>query len=253
MLNTKTRRNVKGYAGKQRQAGMSLMETLVSLAISLVVVTSMVSLMGNSMGSATKLIKMTQLSNELRNTMSMVTRDVRRANYNPFAYYCYANSDCGDPTATGTNATYSADLLTLDVNGQTNGCLLYWLEREAPTSATSAGNMGGGGFRLSQSDHTPPRGVVEMWVGNDTEAPPANCTGNLWVEVTDPDLVNITDFTADDDIGSFTGTAAGETTTVQLRARQVVLNIEGELVRDPTVTKQIVDIIRVRNDHISVL
>ena len=38
---------------------------------------------------------MSQLTDELRNAMSMMSRDVRRANYNANNIYCYANSDCG--------------------------------------------------------------------------------------------------------------------------------------------------------------
>lgn len=229
---------------------MTLMETLIALALSLVVVTSMVSLMGNSMGSTTTIIQMTQLNNELRNVMSMVSRDVRRANYNPYAYYCYANSDCG---ISGGYTAQTDDLITPAFNSIEDACLLYWLEREDPTGDTSGGNIGGGGFRLNQSAHNPSRGVVEMWVGNETQPPPNDCAGNNWMPVTDPDFVDITDFSAEDLPGSFTGSITAEGTTIQQRTRQVVLQIEGQLVRDASVQRRIEDVIRVRNDHILVL
>ncbi len=69
---------------------------MIALALSLIVTSSMVVLMGNSMGSATRIIEMSQLTDELRNSMSMMSRDVRRANYNVNAIYCFANSECGD-------------------------------------------------------------------------------------------------------------------------------------------------------------
>ena len=81
--------------GARRQAGVTLMEAMISLALSLLVTTAMVTLMGNSMGSATRIIEMSQLTDELRNAMSMMSRDIRRANYNSNSIYCYANSDCG--------------------------------------------------------------------------------------------------------------------------------------------------------------
>ena len=77
------------------QTGATLMETMISLALSMLVVSSMVLLMSNTMGSATRIIEMSQLTDELRNSMSMMTRDLRRANYDANAYRCYANSDCG--------------------------------------------------------------------------------------------------------------------------------------------------------------
>jgi type II secretory pathway pseudopilin PulG len=69
----------RGHYGARRQAGATLLEAMISLALSLVVTTAMVTLMGNSMGSATRIIEMSQLTDELRNAMSMMSRDVRRA------------------------------------------------------------------------------------------------------------------------------------------------------------------------------
>ena len=65
----------------KKQAGVSLVEAMIALALSMIVVASMVAVMANSMGTATRIIEMSQLTDELRNSMSMMTRDVRRANY----------------------------------------------------------------------------------------------------------------------------------------------------------------------------
>jgi hypothetical protein len=64
----------------RRQAGFTLMEAMISLALSLVVTSAMVALMANSLGTTSRIIQMSQLTDELRNTMSMLTRDIRRAN-----------------------------------------------------------------------------------------------------------------------------------------------------------------------------
>ena len=80
-----------------KQTGVTLIETMISLALSLVVTSAMVVLMANSLGTATRIIQMSQMTDELRNAMSMMTRDVRRANYSSNSAYCYANSECGDP------------------------------------------------------------------------------------------------------------------------------------------------------------
>ena len=79
-LNGKQRGMV-SVAHLRYQAGVTLIETLIGLALSVIVTVSMVSLMANSMGSATRIIQMSQLTDELRNTMSMMSRDIRRANY----------------------------------------------------------------------------------------------------------------------------------------------------------------------------
>ena len=49
--------------------------------------------MANSLGTATRVIHMSQLTDELRNAMSMMTRDVRRANYSANGIFCYGNSN----------------------------------------------------------------------------------------------------------------------------------------------------------------
>ncbi len=141
----------------RRQTGVTLIEMMIGLALSLIVVSSMVSLMGNSMGTATRIIQMTQLSDELRNTMSMATRDLRRANYNANAYQCYSNSDCGID---------GLDLQVGAITIENNNCMIFNLDRDQDGSA---GSYRAGGFRLSSDGGV---GYIEMWVG-DADATPA--------------------------------------------------------------------------------
>ena len=219
------------------QSGITLIETLIGLALSMIVVSSMVALMGNSLGSATRVIQMTQLSDDLRNTMSMLTRDVRRANYNAYAYQCYSNSDCGvDPTA-----DVQVGGLTID----NNDCLIFNLDRDQNGEDVS---YRAGGFRLSPSAGP---GSIEMWVGNADETPTCgDGSGGKWFPMTDPDFVNITTFWIDD-LGSLTASMTEEGGgTLNQDTRQVLVLIEGELILDPTITRRVEDTIRVRNDYI---
>lgn len=237
----------RGFKSVRLQAGVTLMEALISLALSVVVTTAMITLMGNSMGSATRIIQMTQLTDELRNAMSMMSRDVRRANYNPYSLYCYANADCG-VTDTTARVNFIDDLDVVSYQG--NNCLRYFLEREAPDGAP--GTIGGGGFRLATPNGV---GQIEMWTG--AGRPPDDCSGDNWIAVTDPGFVNVTDFDIledDDDpeTGSFTAsiTRKDGSTLLTMRTRQVIMRMEGQLLVDPTITRRIEDSIRVRNDFI---
>ncbi|MDT8319694.1 MAG: prepilin-type N-terminal cleavage/methylation domain-containing protein [Xanthomonadales bacterium] len=234
-----------GLSARARQRGVTLMEAMISLALSVVVTAAMVALMANSLGTASRIIQMSQLSDELRNTMSMLTRDVRRANYNPYAMYCYANPDCG--LGADSSVTYSPDLNV--VSYQSNDCLIYFLERNPPNG--TPGTLSGGGFRLAaNADNV---GFIEMWAGD--AAPGGNCAGDddQWIAVTDPGFVDITTFAVDDDTESFTNTLPieGGTSTLEQRARQVQIQIEGRLIRDGAITRRIEDTIKVRNDFIS--
>ena len=209
------RRLMKRTLGRTRQCGATLIEIMIGLALSTVVTTSMVLLMSNSLGSATRIIHMSQLTDELRNTMSMLTRDVRRANYNPLALYCYANADCGVSDDT-VRVNTIGDLATPSFGGNT--CLVYFLERESEAPGETLGDVEGGGFRHAVANGI---GSIEMWTGDG--APPADCSGNEWVAITDPGIVDITAFTIDDATGSFSTSLTREDgcSLLTMRARQV--------------------------------
>ena len=222
---------------RERQAGATLIELMIGLALSLIVVSSMVALMSNSLGSASRIIQMTQLSDDLRNSMSMVTRDMRRANYNANAYRCYANSDCGvDGTASQVGEVV--------INGTPGDCLFFNLDRDQDGDGSSDE---AGGFR--RSVNAGGVGFMEMWVGGAT---PAACgTAHAdWVEMTDPEFVDITFFVVDDSdslVESVTEEGGG---TLSLRQRQIDVAIGGELVLDSNIRRTVRDTIKVRNDYL---
>lgn len=230
-LSQKSRQARKGRYGARLQTGVTLMEAMISLALGLVVTTAMVTLMGNTMGSATRIIEMSQLTDELRTAMSMMSRDVRRANYNTNAIYCYANVDCG---VDGSASQYD------DITITGGSCFVFGLDRDWNGDATDDGP---GGFRRATTGDV---GVIEMWTGDG--APNCGSVGGDWLPVTDPDFVDITEFGVDD-AGSFENAIAqpGGGTLTQ-RTRQINLQIEGRLILDNGITRRIEDTINIRNN-----
>lgn len=224
---------------RHRERGVTLIEMLIGLALSLVVVSSMVGLMSNSLGTATRIIQMTQLSDELRNTMSMATRDLRRANYNANAFQCYANSDCGiDPLA---NVKVGA------VTIENNNCMIFQVDRDQNGLASS---YRAGGFRLSQDSGV---GFVEMWVGTANATPDCDDAigaGGNWIAMTDPEFVNITTFNIDDSESITSGVSEEGGSTLNQTTRQILVQVEGSLILDNTITRRIEDTIKVRNDYL---
>ena len=214
------------------QAGVTLIETMISLALSVIVTASMVSLMGNSMGSATRIIQMSQLADELRNTMSMMSRDIRRANYSANSIYCYGNVDCG---ADGS-ATQYADIAIAGGND----CFIFGLDRNWDGDAS---NDDAGAFRRVTIGAV---GLIEMWIGG--SAPDCAATSTDWVAITDPDFVDITTFTINEG-GSFQQTlATAGGGVVTQRKRQIQMQIGGQLIMDDRINRTIEDTIDVRND-----
>jgi len=223
-----------GWGLAARQRGFSLMETMIALSLSMVVTSAMVMLMGNSMGAASRIIEMSQLTDELRNAMRMMSRDVRRANFSANSIYCYGNSDCGSD---GSASQY-ADIAITD-----GDCFIYGLDRNWDGNAASDD---AGGFRRVTANGV---GVIEIWVGG--AAPVCSGTSEDWLAVTDPNVVDVTSFNVDDGLSSSASVAGGSGSTLTKRTREIQMQLEGRLVIDHKITRRIEDRITVRNDFMS--
>jgi type II secretory pathway pseudopilin PulG len=206
-----------GIVSVKRQAGMTLMEAMISLALSVVVTTAMVILMSNSLGSATRIIHMSQLTDELRNAMSMMTRDVRRANYSANSIFCYGYSRCG---MEGGPA-----LQVGDIQIEADQCFTFTLDRGFNGDATDDST---GGFRRAVDNGV---GVMEMWVGDADDTPDCGVDAGSypWVQVTDPNIVNVTFFEVNDAGSVVREIAETKTTTFDSRQRELLITVRGEL------------------------
>ncbi len=218
-----------------KHKGMSLMEVLVAMSISLVVTASMIALMANSLGSTARIIKMTKLTDDLRTTMQMMTRDVRRSSYNANSMYCYANADCGTDGA----ATLAGDI-TINVS---NDCFTFLTDRDHDGDSTE---NDAGGFRRVISSGV---GVIEMWTGN--AAPDCSVAAGAagWVQITNPENMDIFVFSVDENL-SYTQEILndGFGNTLSQKVRKIRMDIRGRLVLDNTIVRRIEDVISVRND-----
>ena len=226
------------------QAGATLVELMIGLALSVLVTTSMVILMANSFGTTTRIIHMSQLTDELRNSMSMMTRDLRRANYSAHSLFCYGNSACGEA---GGSAPQVGDIY----RDPDRACFSFTLDRNSDGNA--ANDPVAGFQRTVKSDV----GVIEMWTGTAADADPcANENGNGWIELTDPNTVNITEFVIDEPFPFEQVYEEGETNSFTNRQRQIQIRLAGSLVLEEAkginmVTREIQDTIYARNDFIT--
>ena len=218
-----------------KQKGMSLMEVLIAMSISLVVTASMIALMANSLGSTARIVNMTKLSDDLRTTMQMMTRDVRRSSYNANSMFCYANADCGSDGA----VTLAGDIT---INA-TNDCFTFLTDRDHDGDST---NNSAGGFRRVISSGV---GVIEMWTGN--AAPDCSVAAGTagWVQITNPESMDIFVFSVDDNL-SYTEVILddGLGNILSEKVRKIRMNMRGRLVVDNSIVRRIEDVISVRND-----
>lgn len=212
------------------QAGFGLMEMLISMALSLLAVTVMVILMANTLGSGAETIQMSRLSQELRASLQLMSRDLRRANYHAGFLNCFANANCR------SDLNITAYVNTIRINADGN-CFWYWLDRNSDADLSDDAV---GGFRYGTIGGI---GVIQMRVSGNSAANCDDATG--WELITDPGIVDITSFSiSNSDSYTESLSATGDTQVVE----KIRLSINGRMAANPSVQREIQDLILVRND-----
>lgn len=214
----------------RNQRGFGLIEMLISMALSLLAVSVMVILMASTLGTGTATIQMSRLSQELRASMQLMSRDLRRANFHSSFYNCYANVDCR------TDLGIASYVNTIHINDAEN-CFWYWLDRDGDGDLS---NDAVGGFRYSTIGGI---GVIQMRTSGNSAA---NCDDDDgWELITDPNTVEITSFVvSDSDSYTETLSASGDVQVVE----KIRLNINGRMASNPSVQREIQDLVLIRND-----
>ena len=245
-------------AGWKRQKGMTLMELLVAGSISVVVSSAMVILMASTLGTGTRTIKVTQLGNELRAAMQIMSRELRRANYHANFATCFGDQDCL------VTLGYDSNVTEININAGQD-CFWFWYDRQqrCPTSTCTTAQLAAAQTAVTGETVAAFRrtangdgiGIMQMT----TAATAASCTSDTgWVNITDPDFVDVQAFNVNDavttDLASYQFTSIG-TQSIE----RIGLTMTGTLISDdasmpvwmqggstPTLTVR--DFIRVRND-----
>lgn len=220
---------------KSGQSGVTLIELMIAMSISLVVSLAMVTLMANTLGTSTRTIGMAKLSAELRAAMQIMSRDVRRANYHANFAKCFGNLDCR-VTLDDNDGDASAYIKSITV--QNGNCFFYWFDRDSDGDITDDDDVGA--FRRAVVDGV---GVIQMTTTRNTA--PSCTAGNYWSAITDPKLIDVTAFQVNNAL-SYTDTITGDNATQTID--KINMSITAELIVDASITRTIRNLIRVRND-----
>lgn len=218
---------------QHKQYGLTLMEMLVAMSISLVVSMAMVGLMANTLGTGTQTIGAARLTSEMRAALQIMSRDLRRANYHANFMKCFGNLDCRTSLDNG-DGDASAYVNAISIDG--GDCFYFWLDRNADGDI---GNDDVGAFRLGTVNGV---GVVQMTTTRKT-APDCDQEAD-WADITDPDVVHVTEFLVSNALSYVDATAGGGSQTVD----KIRMSITAELIGKPDTTRTVEDVIRVRND-----
>ena len=226
------------------QAGFNLVELMVALVAGLIVSAAVVAFTMSSFRSNGEYVLSTRLTQELRNSLDLVMRDLRRAGYDEGALGLMAR---------GTMSPFAA--MQID-----DECILYGYDRKSGAGAepgrVDVDNGEVSGLRRSVVQFDGQNvGVIEYAISGDGTRPecdgetgdydafPPQCHDDShWCPLSDPAILNITAFTLTDE-RTEVGTAPS-----QVVLRDIGVQITGELAKSSEFERTVTSSVRVRSD-----
>jgi prepilin peptidase dependent protein B len=243
-----------------KQSGYTLFEIMIALSLGLIVIGSTMAIYISTIRGSSDTIKAARLNHDLESVMALMINDIRRAGY-------WGGAQVG---ANSNNNLFTsetdADMTNIQVRNfaapttvlTSGNCILYSYDADADGAVDDNEHFG---FRLRN-------GTINMRLSG-APANPATCDGeeDSWEENIAGDQITITALTFD--LGNSkcknvtTSTAFNSTCTAAaatvgnlnggdqiVETRQVSITLSGRLANDPTVSKTLTGIVKVRNDRI---
>ena len=166
----------------KHQAGSTLIELLISVAIGLIITASIVGFYINSTANSSQILKSSKLNQELTTLMTVIANDVRRAHF--------SGTILTDPVS---NPFAVEGETALFVNG-TGDCVLFTYD-QVLTDGAAPQSVDVHGFRLrSTADGI---GYVEIREPGTETKHEDNCDSGNWARLTDLNTINITQLVFD--------------------------------------------------------
>lgn len=238
-----TNPNTRRMGARSSQRGLSLVELMVGITVGLFVVAAAATLVANQLSDNRRLLLETQVQQDLRSTMDIITRQMRRAGSGPAA------SVLAGIAATPATGGASSPFGTMSPSGAASASetqFKYYFD---------AAQQGPYGYKLES-------GVIKSRMRN------AIGTGYAWQDLTDPNTLKVTAFTVTARTLSSTALPCPNLCPVdavldpagvrrycwpQLEVRSYIVDIEAEAKSDPGVRRALRNEVRVRNDNIVTL
>lgn len=240
-----------------RMAGFSLIELMVALVAGLIVSGAVLAFTMSSLRANSEYVRATRLTSELRNSLSFITEDLRRAGYDENAMN-YVSRPAGF-------AGFSPFSTILIANaGASDGCIVYAYDRLPANPGTM--DLSNGEVRairrVLRTVNGNRIGVIEFAesFGTTTPAcdddgpnynayPPACNATTGWCALSDPRTIDITSLSFNKpDAGFYQNTAISP----GIQLREIAVDIQGQLIgtESDTIKRGVNAVIRVRADCI---
>jgi prepilin-type N-terminal cleavage/methylation domain-containing protein len=224
--------------------GFSLIELMIAMVAGLVVIGAVVVFTAATAQSSSANIRSTRVMQNLRSSMSLIEREIRRSGFDETAL-TYAGS-CSSASSSLTCPTGSFNRIIIS----SGSCLVVSYDNAANASPGTPGTNEYHGFRLKPSSTI---GIIQASLQKSSAPNCASTTDTDWVNVTDPNIVDITNlsFTQPSSIGG----CVQQTTGMWIVVQDVLVQISGRWV-DPSshlvTTRSLEETVRVKNDFVSI-
>jgi prepilin-type N-terminal cleavage/methylation domain-containing protein len=241
---------------RTRSSGFSLIELMIAIAVGIVVSGAVLAFAMASMKSNGDFVLSTRLTQELRNSLDLATRDLRRAGYDEDAL-----------AKIGTNSASKFARMKLDseitpsTTPKTYSCVIYGYDRPDQGSCGGTPPQGGvvdtcngevrGLRRVSVSFQGRTQGVIEYAVSAGTTTPacdgaspaytsyPVACnTTSKWCLLSDPTRLDITSMTLTD----------RRTTVGDVQMRDIGVGLRGRIAGSSEIDRAVSTNVRIRSE-----
>jgi prepilin peptidase dependent protein B len=262
---------------RRRQGGVSLIELMIGILVGMIVIAATIAIYVSTLRGGNNTLRTARLNQELRATMDVMVREIRRAGFNGW-----------NPTglivlSTNNNFTKRGENgLQTDLRVQNGGdCILFsydlppWVDIDESDPLNVAAPFEASdymGFKLSN-------GAVSMRSSGSTTNS-ANCSDGTWEAITDPNTITVTALTFSTlgsqctnfttggvwkvNVASQTSAcneASGNVSIVRaphgvtsgnqlVEGRQMVITLSGQVTADTSIRATMTEEVQVRNDRI---
>lgn len=235
----------------RRNGGFSLVELMIALVAGLIVSGAVLAFAMSSMKSNSEYVLSTRLTQELRNTLDLAARDLRRAGYDDNALRYLGNNNVSPFARLRVETATESD-------GSTSACVLYAYDRSAAGGAVGTLDVGNGevrGLRRKLATiNGRAVGVMEYAVSSGTTKPacgdsalnyaafPVACNG-VWCPLSDSRSLSISQFAVVNNV-----TDVGAAGSGQMRIRSLDLTLAGRLIGNTEFLRTVQTRVRVQAD-----
>lgn len=239
---------------KKIQRGLSLIELLIGIAISLVLVGALTATFVSVSSTHVNQDKVTALEEELSAAMDLMVREIRRAGFSRNAINGVYTIDTDGLTLT-ENPFQNIHILsgaTLTSNADASGdCVLFFYD-ETQDNNTALSSSDYGGFKIAVNANNVD--VIHRRVSGNAGSASSCSNGSEWQEVTsDWSIETLTASFEMDVISTVTVpvTLSGGALTVKVQPRNVKIQLTGtDSDTDPPITRTITETVHVRNHRV---